>query len=299
MPRCPSCRESRWVYYQPLPLLSWVTSLTGRKRYECLSCGWRGWRPPRAPAESTPEHAGESTAADHLWDVRRLMGAGALRLQRAAHDIARRWKHVRLPSVRRPPVPAIAVLVLGCALLSMFMLGGRQPDSSQAARGIAAADQPPPVSVEPVKASSVPDNQPFVVPVVQTKIDDALRAAPERVASGFGGSIPVTRTASPAGRSGRIRSARAPRPAEAPARTDPARAPYRGSLAIDSDPQGARVSVGGRVVGSTPMVLQDLPAGSCVVRVEADGYELWSTAARVVANQRTRLTAVLQRGSER
>jgi hypothetical protein len=73
---------------------------------------------------------------------------------------------------------------------------------------------------------------------------------------------------------------------------------YRGTLVIESDPPGAEVTVSGRPVGSTPLVLKDLPVGSCVVRVEADGYELWSTAARVVANQRTRVMAILHRGSE-
>jgi hypothetical protein len=80
------------------------------------------------------------------------------------------------------------------------------------------------------------------------------------------------------------------------ARTAPAR--YHGSLAIESDPSGALVSVDGRVVGSTPIVLKTIPAGSRVVRVESNGYERWSSAARVVANQQTRVLATLQRGSE-
>jgi hypothetical protein len=78
----------------------------------------------------------------------------------------------------------------------------------------------------------------------------------------------------------------------------PARPEYHGSLAIDSDPSGALVSVDGRVVGSTPIVLKAIPAGSRVVRVESSGYERWSSAARVVANQQTRVIATLQRGSE-
>lgn len=73
---------------------------------------------------------------------------------------------------------------------------------------------------------------------------------------------------------------------------------YRGSLAIDSDPSGAVVSLDGRVVGSTPILLEDVPAGSRVVRVESSGYERWSAAIRVVANQRTRVNATLQAGSE-
>jgi hypothetical protein len=70
---------------------------------------------------------------------------------------------------------------------------------------------------------------------------------------------------------------------------------YRGGLEIDSDPDGARVFVDGEAVGFTPLELKNLPVGSRVVRVEADGYEAWTTAARVVANRRARVSAVLQR----
>jgi len=74
---------------------------------------------------------------------------------------------------------------------------------------------------------------------------------------------------------------------------------YRGSLAIDSHPSGARVSVDGRGIGSTPLVLRDVPAGSRLVRVEADGHQAWSWTARVVANQQTRVTAKLYRNPNR
>ncbi|HSC29727.1 MAG TPA: PEGA domain-containing protein [Vicinamibacterales bacterium] len=94
-------------------------------------------------------------------------------------------------------------------------------------------------------------------------------------------------------------NADAPRVARAPVPPTATAPRYVGTLAIESDPTGARVSVNGRFVGVTPVVLRGLPAGSCVVRVESDGYELWSTAARVVANRRTRLAAILQPGSER
>jgi predicted RNA-binding Zn-ribbon protein involved in translation (DUF1610 family) len=67
----------------------------------------------------------------------------------------------------------------------------------------------------------------------------------------------------------------------------------RGSIAIDSHPPGARVSVDGRRVGSTPLVLKDVPAGTRLVRVEADGYQVWAWTARVVANQRSRVSVKL------
>ena len=72
-------------------------------------------------------------------------------------------------------------------------------------------------------------------------------------------------------------------------------ASYRGSLAIRSAPQGARVFVNGALVGSTPLVLDNLPVGSRAVRIEADGYEGWSASTRIVANQQTRLSATLAR----
>ena len=67
----------------------------------------------------------------------------------------------------------------------------------------------------------------------------------------------------------------------------------RGSVAIDSIPPGARVLVDGRGVGSTPLVLEDVPAGTRLVRVEADGYPVWAWTVRVVANQRSRVTVKL------
>ena len=41
------------------------------------------------------------------------------------------------------------------------------------------------------------------------------------------------------------------------------------------------------------VVLQDVPAGTHLVRIEADGYQTWAWTARVVANQRSRVTAKL------
>ena len=72
-------------------------------------------------------------------------------------------------------------------------------------------------------------------------------------------------------------------------------ASYRGSLSIGSAPQGARVFVNGAPVGSTPLVLDNLPVGSRAVRIEAEGYQRWSASTRVVANKQTRLSATLAR----
>jgi hypothetical protein len=66
-------------------------------------------------------------------------------------------------------------------------------------------------------------------------------------------------------------------------------------LIVSSEPAGARVLVNGREVGVTPLALHDVAAGSRVVRVEADGYDPWSAAVRVVADQETQVSVTLRR----
>jgi hypothetical protein len=71
--------------------------------------------------------------------------------------------------------------------------------------------------------------------------------------------------------------------------------PFRGTLAVHSGPQGARVFINGQSVGSTPLVLKGLPVGSRAVRIEAEGFRPWSASVRVTANQQTHVTAKLER----
>jgi PEGA domain/Sigma-54 interaction domain len=75
----------------------------------------------------------------------------------------------------------------------------------------------------------------------------------------------------------------------------PRRTVFRGALAVNSRPTGARVSVNGQSLGVTPLMVNSLPAGSWVVRLTAQGYQPWSSAVRVVANQRNSVMATLQR----
>jgi hypothetical protein len=75
--------------------------------------------------------------------------------------------------------------------------------------------------------------------------------------------------------------------------------PFKGSLALNSWPRGARAFVDGKAAGTTPLALRDLPIGSRVVRLEADGYQTWSAAVRVIANQQTQVTATLYRDPTR
>jgi hypothetical protein len=68
---------------------------------------------------------------------------------------------------------------------------------------------------------------------------------------------------------------------------------FRGSLGLDSRPQGARVFVNGLDVGRTPIDLRNLEVGSRAVRLELTGYQPWSSVIRVVTDQRSRVTANL------
>ena len=70
---------------------------------------------------------------------------------------------------------------------------------------------------------------------------------------------------------------------------------YRVLFCFDRSHPALRYTVNGQQVGSTPLVLNNLSVGSRAVRIEAEGYQSWSAAVRVVANQQTRVTVVLTR----
>lgn len=150
-----------------------------------------------------------------------------------------------------------------------------------------------PVATTPVAPAAAP------VPVARERGRDRAR------------SRAVSRQPAQARRTSETRETRptppAPRSAPAVARTPAQATPpavaaavapapgFRGSVVIESSPVGAHVFVNGRPVGSTPLELQDLPAGSRAIRIEADGYQSWSSAIRVIADQQVRVTATLQR----
>lgn len=73
----------------------------------------------------------------------------------------------------------------------------------------------------------------------------------------------------------------------------PPHSAYRGALALSSSPEGSEVELNGEVVGATPVVLSDLPAGSHVLVMRREGYAPWSASVHVTANQRTTVKATL------
>ena len=70
---------------------------------------------------------------------------------------------------------------------------------------------------------------------------------------------------------------------------------FYGSIVIDSTPVNARAFVNGQPVGTTPLMLTEVPVGSRAIRLEADDHVTWSSTVRVVADQRTRVDVTLAR----
>jgi PEGA domain len=83
-----------------------------------------------------------------------------------------------------------------------------------------------------------------------------------------------------------------PRSAAVPARS-PER--YSGTVIIDSRPTGAKVYLDNKLVGTTPVSMPEVRAGEHVVRLEHDGYRRWTSMVRVVAAERNRVTASLEK----
>jgi hypothetical protein len=141
----------------------------------------------------------------------------------------------------------------------------------------AALTPPPPTVPAPPAATSPPAAKPSM-PAGRSERSGAPSRGPTR-----GSAPPVRRPAAP------LASA-PPEPAPAPAPVS-----FHGSLAVHSEPAGARVFVNGTPAGLTPLVLEQVPVGSRVVRIEADGYEAWSSAVRVIADQQSKIEVTLRR----
>ncbi len=63
---------------------------------------------------------------------------------------------------------------------------------------------------------------------------------------------------------------------------------------VDSPPAGARVFVDGKMVGTTPMLLDAVAAGDHTVRLELDGFSPWTATSKVAGGERTRVSGSLE-----
>lgn len=81
----------------------------------------------------------------------------------------------------------------------------------------------------------------------------------------------------------------------APAATTADRGPrFVGTLSITSEPSGASVLINGKPAGKTPLRLPRQRAGSLAVQIAHEGFERWSAAVLVPADQLTQVTAKLR-----
>jgi hypothetical protein len=69
---------------------------------------------------------------------------------------------------------------------------------------------------------------------------------------------------------------------------------FVGSVFVETRPVGARVFIDGREVGTSPVDVPGVAAGSHVVRLELKGYKRWSASVAVVAGERNRVAASLE-----
>jgi len=319
MIRCSSCKQTHWVYAKAGKpgLFEWLTGLTP---YRCLACRRRGWHRSHrispafeALSRVMPLRSRETRgfAAAVLGDRRAPavlagaivlgIGTGAAVLLSGGSTGVDSQTTVVTP---QPAPPTLTKIAADELTASPGLAGGGRaaaPAGGPTATPTAGDGQPAATStagdVRPT-AAAAPRAAPPVAPASRV----APPVAPAR-------TITASKTATPEPRDRKPARATAPpvrQPSPATARTAAARprtrpAPalpkFHGTLAVRSEPRGALVSVDGRVVGSTPLRLKAVPAGSRIVRIESEGYERWSSAARVVANQETSIVATLQRGS--
>jgi hypothetical protein len=106
----------------------------------------------------------------------------------------------------------------------------------------------------------------------------------------------VTLTSSRSSQTLDVPLSKTPARAAAPARPAAERAAgeFVGSIFVETRPVGARVFIDGREVGTSPIAVPGLRAGSHVVRLDLAGYKRWSASVSVVAGERNRVAASLE-----
>jgi serine/threonine protein kinase len=83
------------------------------------------------------------------------------------------------------------------------------------------------------------------------------------------------------------------RPTSAPAEaTSAANSP--GSLQVTSHPAGAHVFVDDSLIGTAPLLLSNVAAGSRRLRVELSGYQIWTKSVQIEPSARLRVSARLE-----
>ena len=161
-------------------------------------------------------------------------------------------------------VPALAVLLIAVMATFIWASRGSSPQRAavRAAAPPVAAPSPRAVAVSYRESSSSPVTLPVKPPSIAR---EAVTAAPARQ-----------------------RASRSPEAFDSGPQT------FVGAVSINSVPSGASVSINGKAAGVTPLRLPRQRAGSVAVQIAQDGFERWSAAVRVPADQLTQVTARLR-----
>jgi hypothetical protein len=85
------------------------------------------------------------------------------------------------------------------------------------------------------------------------------------------------------------------RPAAAAALTPSGPGQSMAAVYVASRPAGASVFLDGKLIGTTPLQVGEVTAGNHTVGLELDGYQRWSSSVHVVAGERSRVAASLDR----
>jgi hypothetical protein len=215
----------------------------------------------------------------------------------SSHDMSRRpwrlashpWPIGALPRYKGVVSALLAALAVGTLVWSALLVDPTGVPSVgeelQAASGAEAASRPsgpalPAPSVDPVPAR-----------VLSMFVPASAAATPQP-------PPPAERV---------VVALDAPRPASAATRQPPAQPqqrassapasrpmPFVGTLAIEAAPAGAAVYLNRERVGTTPLTLSGLRAGSHLVWIEREGYRRWTRVVLVPAHQVTKVNAELE-----
>ena len=131
----------------------------------------------------------------------------------------------------------------------------------------AAVEDPKPIAsttqtAEPISEEKITSPEPIAAPVAHERDPDHDKR-PQRVTN----STPSTRSAG----SGQA-----------------------GSLQVATRPSGAQVFVDDSLIGTTPLLLSNIEAGSKRLRIELSGYKTWATSVQIEPSARSRVTARLE-----
>jgi serine/threonine-protein kinase len=210
----------------------------------------------------------------------------------AGESLVRRSRVARR-GARTAGIAAVILLVGGAALASWLAFrepGGAPPRPLPAVAPPAApvpapspaVARPPPAAFPGAPARPAPGVAPKPDPAqAEDRSDDEPRRAARRLRPPPREEPPAPLALPPAARDVLSAAPPAPKPAMA-------------YLSVLSRPEGARVQVGGRTLGLTPLERAKLPAGSYEVSVEKKGYHPWSESVRIEAGETRTLSARLE-----